>query len=77
VQATHVHRVTAETKEAIYNLFAAYLHSVPLEQLIESVERTRREAQLRYVVIYGPHAATALRERNGSKGRTCERLRLS
>jgi hypothetical protein len=26
---------------------------VPLEQLIESVERARRDAQLRYVVIYG------------------------
>jgi hypothetical protein len=37
----------------MYNLFAAYLHTVPLEQLIESVERARRDAQLRYVVIYG------------------------
>jgi hypothetical protein len=31
--------VTAETREAIYNLFAAYLHTIPVEQLIESVER--------------------------------------
>jgi hypothetical protein len=26
---------------------------MPLEELIENVERARREAQLRYVVIYG------------------------
>ena len=32
---------------------AAYLHTVPLEQLIESVERARLDAKLRYVVIYG------------------------
>jgi hypothetical protein len=53
VQAIHAHTVTAETREAIYNLFAAYIHTVPLEELIESVERARRDAKLRYVVIYG------------------------
>ena len=53
MQAIHAHKVTAETRRAIYNLFAAYVHTVPLEQLIESVERARRDAQLRYVVIYG------------------------
>jgi hypothetical protein len=42
-----------ETKQALYNLIAAYIHTVPLEQPIESVERARRDAQLRYVVIYG------------------------
>lgn len=40
-------------QQALYNLFAAYLHTVPLEELIESVERARRDAQLRYVVLYG------------------------
>jgi hypothetical protein len=29
------------------------LHTIPLEELIESVERARLEAKLRYVVIYG------------------------
>jgi hypothetical protein len=53
VQTVYTQKVKAETKEAIYNLFAAYLHTVPLEQLIESVERARRDAKLRYVVIYG------------------------
>ena len=38
---------------ALYNLFAAYLHTVPLEELIDSVERARRDAQLRHVVLYG------------------------
>jgi hypothetical protein len=40
-------------QQALYNLFAAYLLTVPLEELIEQVERARREAPLRYVVIYG------------------------
>jgi hypothetical protein len=44
---------TDNKKQSLYNLFAAYIHTVPLEQLIESVERARRDAQLRYVVIYG------------------------
>ena len=29
------------------------MHTIPLEELIESVERARLEAKLRYVVIYG------------------------
>jgi len=53
-------KVTAETKEAIYNLFAAYIHTVPLQELLASVERSRRDAQLRYVEMYG---AAALRRR--------------
>jgi hypothetical protein len=53
VQTIYRQEVKAETKEAIYNLFAAYVHTVPLDQLIESVEMARRDAQLRYVVIYG------------------------
>ena len=42
-----------ETNQALHNLFAAYLHTVPLSELIESVEHARRDAQLTYVVIYG------------------------
>jgi hypothetical protein len=53
VQAIHLQINGGEKKQAVYNLFAAYLHSVPLAQLIENVERARRDAQLRYVVIYG------------------------
>ena len=37
----------------LFNLFAAYLHTMPLAELLESVERARRDAQLRYVVIHG------------------------
>ena len=44
---------TSDKKQALYNLFAAYLRTVPLEELLASVERARRDAQLRYVVIYG------------------------
>ena len=40
-------------RQALYNLFAAYIHTIPLEELIESVERARLDAKLRYVVIYG------------------------
>jgi hypothetical protein len=51
VISTQTH--TADKKQAIYNLFAAYVHTMPLEQLIESVERARLDAKLRYVVIFG------------------------
>jgi len=53
VQAIHLQSNTVDKKQALYNLFAAYLRTVPLEHLVESVERARRDAQLRYVVIYG------------------------
>jgi hypothetical protein len=46
-------KIQFKTEEALYNLFAAYLHNVPLEDLIKSVERARLDAKLRYVVIYG------------------------
>ncbi len=36
-----------------YSLFAAYLHTMPLEELLKNVEHARRDAQLKYVVIYG------------------------
>jgi len=47
-------------QQALYNLFAAYLHTVPLEELIDSVERARRDAQLRHVVIYGATCSCCL-----------------
>ncbi|MGA9078902.1 MAG: hypothetical protein WB581_01510, partial [Halobacteriota archaeon] len=53
MQGVNVKKDTNETKQALYNLFAAYIRTVPLEELIGSVERARRDAQLRYVVIYG------------------------
>jgi hypothetical protein len=53
VQAIHRHPDTGDKKQAIYNLLAAYLHTVPLEELLECVERAQLDAKLRYVVIYG------------------------
>jgi hypothetical protein len=53
VHAIHPPTRIGDKKQALYNLFAAYLHTVPLEQLIESVEQARLDAKLRYVVIYG------------------------
>jgi hypothetical protein len=53
VQMIHAHNSTSETREAVYNLFAAYLHTVPLSELIDNFERARLDAKLRYVVIYG------------------------
>jgi hypothetical protein len=54
VQAIHSKINTTNTnQQALFNLFAAYLHTVPLEELICRVERARRDAQLRHVVIYG------------------------
>jgi hypothetical protein len=77
VQATHPQIHTGDKKQAIYNLFAAYIHTIPLEELIESVERARLDAKLRYVVIYGRPAATASLGPNGLKDRIYERLRSS
>jgi hypothetical protein len=53
VQAIHHRADTDDKKQALYNLFAAYIHTVPLEQLLESIERARLDAKLRYVVMYG------------------------
>ena len=53
MQAIHTQTNKSETRQALYKLFAAYLHAIPLEELIESVERARLDAKLRYVVIYG------------------------
>jgi hypothetical protein len=36
-------------EQALYNFFAAYIQTIPLEELIESVERARLDAKLRYV----------------------------
>jgi hypothetical protein len=60
VQETQPKISVGETNQALYNLFAAYLHTVPLSELIESVERARREAQLRYIVIYGAACSSCL-----------------
>ena len=53
VLATQSQISKSEKTQAFYGLFAAYLHTVPLEELIESIERARREAQLRHIVLYG------------------------
>jgi hypothetical protein len=53
VQVTQPRIREGEANRALHNLFAAYLHTVPLPELIKSVERARRDAQLNYVVIYG------------------------
>ena len=53
VQAIYHQINKGETEQPLYNLFAAYIHTVPLEQLLESIERARLDAKLRYVVIYG------------------------
>jgi hypothetical protein len=52
VQAIQSQTHSADKREAIYNLFAAYVHTMPLEELSDSVKRARRDAQLRYVVIH-------------------------
>ena len=53
MQVTEPKKSISETNHALYKLFAAYLHTVPLAELIESVERARLDAKLRYVVIHG------------------------
>ena len=53
MQAIHTQADASNKRKALYNLFAAYIHTIPLEELIESVERARLDAKLRCVVIYG------------------------
>jgi hypothetical protein len=38
VQVIHPQILTGDKKQTLYNLFAAYIHTVPLEQLMERVE---------------------------------------
>jgi len=72
VQVTQPKITVAEKNPALYNLFAAYLHTVPFSELIESIERARLHAKLRYVVIYGATCSYCLgrAERLGSYLRT-------
>jgi hypothetical protein len=42
VQAIHSRTDVEDRKQAVYNLFAAYVHTMPLEELIESVEAFNR-----------------------------------
>ncbi|MGD0172189.1 MAG: hypothetical protein ABSB81_08720 [Halobacteriota archaeon] len=44
-QAINFQIGAGDKKQALYDLFAAYVHTVALEQLIECVERVRRDAQ--------------------------------
>ncbi len=53
MQAIHAQADIGDKQQALYKLFAAYIHTMPLEELLESVERARLDAKLRYVVIYG------------------------
>jgi hypothetical protein len=52
VQAIHPPITIGDKRQAIHNLFAAYIHAIPLEELMKSVERARLDAKLRYMVIY-------------------------
>lgn len=51
MQAIYSETNTDDKKQALCNLSAAYLHTIPLE-LMESVEQGRRDPQIRYVAIY-------------------------
>jgi hypothetical protein len=42
-----------DKRQAFYNLFAAYVHTVPLDELLGGVDQARRDAPLKYVVTYG------------------------
>jgi hypothetical protein len=53
VRGIHTQTNKSEKRKALYTLFAAYLHTIPLEELIKGVERARLDAKLRYVVIHG------------------------
>ena len=48
-----ISRLTQATRKRLSTSSATYIHTIPLEELIESVERARLDAKLRYVVIHG------------------------
>ena len=50
MQATHTQTNKGDKKQAIYNLFAAYLHAVPLPELIDSFSQVHL-ASLTYTYI--------------------------
>jgi hypothetical protein len=74
VQATNQ---VKPNQQALYNLLAAYLQTVPLEELLESVERARREAQLRHIVLYGATCSYCHGRAKRLDARTYAVLRLS
>jgi len=43
VQAIQRQIKKGENEQTLYKLFAAYIHTVPLEELIESVERNPKK----------------------------------
>ncbi len=59
MQAINPQTHTDDKKQALYNLFAAHVHTLQLAELIENIERARPDAQLRYVVIHGARIVTA------------------
>ena len=53
MQVVPTQKIKPKTEEALYNLFAAYLHNVPLAELIASLHGRIKKPNLSYVVIYG------------------------
>lgn len=74
MQAIHAHHVTAETREVIYNLLAAYLHTVPLAELLESVNEPGETRSSGMWLFTRRPAAIASLELSDLKGHICERL---
>ena len=60
MQTIHPQADASNKRQALYKLFAAYIHTMPLEELIERVERARLDAKLRHVVIYGAFCSYCL-----------------
>jgi hypothetical protein len=68
---------TADKKQALYKLFAAYIHTMPLKELIESVERAMLDAKLRHLVIYSVACNYCLARAERLDGSCFRTLRLS
>jgi len=76
VQPTQPEITIGGTNRALYDLFAAYPHTV-LSELIGGVEGARRNAHLNYFVTYGAACGYCVRRARRFPGRVCERSRLS
>jgi len=62
VQAVLLHNLPDEVAKTLQNLLAAYFHTIPLNELIGSRNRSKRLEQLMYVAISGAACSFCLSE---------------
>jgi hypothetical protein len=62
VQAVLLHALPDNVSQALQNILAAYFHTIPLNELIDSKDRSKRQEHLIYVTICGAACSSCLSE---------------